>query len=312
MPIAAPRGPSRAKKRYWALAALSILLALALYFWPARRNYYGKLADLDVRLDIPYLPGGQNPKQALDLYLPRARRSSFPLVVFVHGGYWSALDRRWLEPLLGTHGNVGAALAHRGIGTAVIGYRQYPEVRHGDESLDDIARAIRYVHDAAPSWGADPGRLVVVGHSAGGQLVSLLGTDPRILQKSGVADTAVAGFASVDGIFDLKASLAHLKPDQAAVLRELFGPGDAALAEHSTSSHLQKSHPPLLFVDSTGDAAICRDAFAQMKARLAGDPNARFVELAGLEHNEMIVRMGMTDDPLTPVLESFVTALSAR
>lgn len=300
------------KKRHWAFAALLVVLALGLYFWPARRNYYGKLADLDVRLDVPYLRGGKNPKQALDLYLPRDRHVPFPLVVFVHGGYWSPLDRRWLEPLLGTHGNVGAALAHRGIGTAVIGYRQYPEVRRGDESLHDIARAIRYVHDAAPSWGADPRRLVVVGHSAGGQLVSLLGTDPRILQRSGLEDGAVAGFASVDGIFDLKASLAHLKPEQAAVVRELFGPDDAALAEHSTLTRVRESHPPLLFVDSTGDAAICREAFARMRARLAGDAKARFVELPGLEHNEMIVRMGMADDPLTPVLVSFVTALPAR
>src|SRR3954463_2942974 len=128
----------RVKKRHGAFAALFVLVALAVYVWPARRNYYGKLADLDVRLDVPYLPGGKNPKQALDLYLPRDRRSAFPLVVFVHVGYWRPLDRRWLEPLLGTHANVGAALAHRGIGTAVIGYRQYPEVRRGDDSLDDV------------------------------------------------------------------------------------------------------------------------------------------------------------------------------
>jgi acetyl esterase/lipase len=297
--------------RRWWTAPLIGLVVLTVYFWPARRNYYGKLDDLDVRLDVPYLPGGKNPKQALDLYLPRTN-SPFPLVVFVHGGYWSALDRRWLEPLLGTHGNVGAALSHRGIGTAVIGYRQYPEVRRGDDSLDDIARAIRYVRDAAASFGGDPARLVVVGHSAGGQLASLLGTDSRILRRNGVEDGAVAGFASIDGIFDLKASLAHLKPDQAAVLRELFGPDDAALADHSPLAHVENGHPPLLFVDSTGDAAICRESFAQMRARLSGDAGAHFVELPGLEHNEMIVRMGMAGDALTPVLVSFVAGLSPK
>src|SRR4029079_13142080 len=72
----------RVKKRHGAFAALFVLLALGLYFLPARRNYYGKLADLDVRLDIPYLPGGKNPKQAFDLYLPRDQRSPFPLIVF--------------------------------------------------------------------------------------------------------------------------------------------------------------------------------------------------------------------------------------
>lgn len=312
VPVSPAERPRRLKKRYWALAGPLLVLGFAVYFWPARRNYYGKLADLDVRLDVPYLPGGSNPKQALDLYLPRAPGKRFPVVVFVHGGYWSPLDRRWLTPLLGTHANVGAALAHRGIGAAIIGYRQYPEIRRGDDSLDDIARAIRYVHDAAASFGGDPARLVVIGHSAGGQLASLLGADPRILRRNGVADGSVLGFASVDGIFEFKDSLAYLKADQAAILRELFGPDDAALAAHSTLAALGPDHPPLLFVDSTGDAAICRDSFARMKTRLAGDEKARFVELPGLEHNEMVVRMGMMDDPLTPVLASFVNELGAH
>src|SRR5260221_6914105 len=123
--------------RHWKrLVALvvGVLIALGVYAWPARRNYYGKLGDINVRLDVPYLPNSQNPKQQLDVFLPRARTRPFPVVVFVHGGYWKPLDRRWLQPLLGTNGNIGAAFAHRGIGAAIVGYRQYPEVQNGDDS----------------------------------------------------------------------------------------------------------------------------------------------------------------------------------
>jgi pimeloyl-ACP methyl ester carboxylesterase len=233
----------------------------------------------------------------------------FPLVVFVHGGYWTPLDRRWLEPLLGTHGNVGGALARRGIGAAILGYRQYPEIQRGDDSLDDIARAIGYVEATAPAWGADPKRIVVVGHSAGGHLVSLLGLDPRILARNGVESGSLAGFVSVDGVFDLKATLAHFKPNQAAVVRQLFGPDDAALAAHSSVTYAHAAHAPLLFVDSTGDEAVCRESFARLKRELASDSRARFVELEGLEHNEMIVRMGMEHDPLSALLAEFVSGL---
>jgi acetyl esterase/lipase len=198
------------------------LLTLGVYVWPARRNYYGKLGDIDVRLDVPYLSEGLDPKQRLDLYLPRLRSRPVPAIIFVHGGYWKPLDRRWLQPLLGTHGNVGAAFARRGIGAAVVGYRQYPQVRRGDDSLDDIARAIGYVKRAAEGWGVDPKRIVVIGHSAGGHLVSLLAMDPRILQRNGVDRDAVAGFVSVDGVFDLRAALGYLKPDQAEIMRTLF------------------------------------------------------------------------------------------
>jgi acetyl esterase/lipase len=315
MPTAPALSPSKisSRKKWWFAAIAVALLAGGIYFWPARRNYFGKLGDVDVRLDVPYIAESQDPKQQFDLYLPRGRSQPFPVVVFVHGGYWEPLDRRWLQSLLGTHGNVGAAFARRGIGAAIVGYRQYPQVQKGDDSLDDIARAIRHVQTTAPSWGGDPKRLIVMGHSAGGHLTSLLGMDPRILRRSGVESGTVAGFISVDGVFDLLAALRYLKGDQASILRSLFGPEDAVLAEHSTISYARADHPPMLFVDSTGDETICLDGFREMRARLAQvGSKARFVELEGLGHNEMIIRVGMENDPLMPTLLAFIETTSDR
>jgi acetyl esterase/lipase len=126
--------------------------------------------------------------------------------------------------------------------------------------------------------------MFVVGHSAGGHLASLLALDARILRRNGVDPEAIAGFG---------ASLAALEPGQADVVRQLFGPDDASLAAHSTISYARARHPPLLFVDSTGDEPVCLDGFRRMKARMAevGSP-ARFVELAGLGHNEAVLRIG--------------------
>jgi len=234
----------------------------------------------------------------------------FPMVVFVHGGYWKPLDRRWMQSLIGLHGNIGAAFARQGIGAAIVGYRQYPEVQKGDDSLDDIAHAIRYVSGTAASWGGDPHRIIVIGHSAGGHLVSLMGLDPRILQRNGVKVGEVAGFVSIDGVFDMRASLGYLKPEQAAILRNLFGPDDSSLAEHSPISYARADHPPMLFVDSTNDEAVCLDGFRQMQTRLtAAGSKARFVQLDGLGHNEMAVRIGMEPDPVMPTLREFVEGI---
>jgi acetyl esterase/lipase len=227
----------------------------------------------------------------------------------VHGGYWAPLDRRWLQPLLGTHGNVGAALARDRVGAAIVGYRQYPEVARGDDSLDDIARALRFVHEKAASWGADPRRIVLMGHSAGGHLVSLIALDPRILARNAVDSHWVAGFISVDGVFDLEASLPYLKPKQSRILADLFGATHASLVEHSPISFAGREHAPLLVVDSTGDEAVCLDGFRAMRSRFTeGDSSARFVELPGLGHNEVIVRVGMSGDPLTPLVMEFIGA----
>ena len=135
----------------------------------------------------------------------------------------------------------------------------------------------------------------------------MLGMDPRIFRRNGVDPAAIAGFVSMDGIFDLKASLSSFTPEQAATMRKLFGPSDATLAAHSSISYVRPDHPRLLFLDSTDDEKVCRNAFRDMRARLAavGSP-AKFVELPGLGHNETIVRIGMDDDPVMPSLLAFV------
>ena len=287
----------------WLLGAA--IIAVLFWFWPARRNYYFKRAEVLRQLDIPYQSGVTDPKRQLDLYLPHSHLARFPIVLFVHGGYWSALDRRWLEPVLGTFGNVGVALARHGVGAAIVGYRQYPSIQRGDDSLDDIATAIRFVHDSCPLWGCGP--LFVVGHSAGGHLVSLLAMDPGILARHGIETGSIAGFVSIDGIFDLTAALPALSSEQAAVMRQLFGSDAAQLARYSPLSYAGAQHPRLLFVDSTADAALCRASFQRMKARMTalGSP-AQFVELPGLGHNETMVRVGMQDDPIVPLLLTFL------
>jgi acetyl esterase/lipase len=294
----------------WVASIAGVTLAALVYVWPARRNFYGHLDGIDVRLDLSYLAESRDPKQQLDLYLPRLR-SGVPVVLFVHGGYWSPLDRRWLQPLLGTHGNIGAALARHGVAAAIVGYRQYPAITRGDDSIDDIARAVRFVRENAAAWDADPQRVYLMGHSAGGHLVSLMALDPSILPRNGLPADAIAGFISVDGIFDLPASLPYLDLKEAKILSDLFGTEPAALLAHSPIAFASAQHSPLLFIDSTGDEPVCLDGFRKMRSRFAdAGSKARFVELDGLGHNETIVRVGMTSDPITPLVTEFLGAVA--
>jgi hypothetical protein len=298
--------PVHSRWRWRRLGGLaSAILAISfLWGWPARRNYYFKRDRVRQRLDVPYVAGAADPKQQLDLYLPPGDRTGFPIVVFVHGGYWSPLDRRWLQPLLGAFGNVGVAFANHGIAAAIIGYRRYRRF-NGATTHSKTSRPRSAFNTTRAGRGCGP--LFVIGHSAGGHLVSLLAMDPRILERSGVDAAVIAGFVSIDGIFDLGASLAAFEPNQVDIMRQLFGPDDAALAAHSTISYARAEHSRLLFVDSTDDAKVCRDGFYQMKARMAAvNSPAKFVELSGLGHNETIIRIGMDDDPVMPSLLAFI------
>ncbi|WP_413808242.1 alpha/beta hydrolase [Streptomyces sp. OE57] len=119
---------------------------------------------------------GQHPDQVVDFYLPppgtdRAARPA-PLVLLFHGGAWRApYDRRHVSPF-------AAFLAGRGLAVASVEYRRggADPARAGrwPETFDDIAAAV----DSVPGLvrdlglpGADPDRVVLTGHSAGGHAV---------------------------------------------------------------------------------------------------------------------------------------------
>ncbi|WP_381795649.1 alpha/beta hydrolase [Streptomyces niveus] len=120
---------------------------------------------------------GEHPDQVVDFYAPRGGLEGVPLVVVLHGGAWRAPYDRWhLTPF-------ADFLARRGFAVANVEYRRGSEGGAGGsgagpvagrwpETFDDIATVMdalpALVADALPQ--ADPRRIVVTGHSAGGHL----------------------------------------------------------------------------------------------------------------------------------------------
>jgi acetyl esterase/lipase len=124
----------------------------------------------DVLTDPPPPPAaarfayGAEPKQFGDLRVPRGG-GPFPLAVVMHGGNWKALYN-----LIHT-GHACIALAAAGIATWNIEYRAVGDVDGGwPASGDDVARGIDFVEELAERYPLDRERVVLVGHSAGGQL----------------------------------------------------------------------------------------------------------------------------------------------
>jgi len=89
-----------------------------------------------------------------------------PLVVFWHGGRWSSGDK--VE-----YRFVGSALAELGYATMIVNYRRYPQVKMAS-FMDDAARAALWAAEHAADFEADPGRLYLMGHSAGAHIAALL------------------------------------------------------------------------------------------------------------------------------------------
>ena len=144
----------------------------------------------------PDLAYGALARQKLDLYTPTspAPPGGWPLVVFFYGGSWNTGERA-------DYRFVGAALAARGVLTLVADYRLYPEVRY-PEFLNDSALALAWGLREGAGLGANPRRVFVMGHSAGGYNAAMLALDPRWLAATGHAPSELAGWIGLAGPYD--------------------------------------------------------------------------------------------------------------
>ncbi|MEO7001562.1 MAG: alpha/beta fold hydrolase [Ktedonobacterales bacterium] len=151
---------------------------------------------------------GADPRQFGDLRLPSAATHGpgpYPVVIVIHGGYWRA------QYGLEYFGQACAALATRGLSTWNIEYRRIGDPGGGwPNTLLDVAAAADYLPTLAAQYPLDLGRIVALGHSAGGQLALWLAARPRIPAGSPLVPAATVtpllllGVVSLAGVVDLR------------------------------------------------------------------------------------------------------------
>jgi arylformamidase len=132
---------------------------------------------------------GDTARQFIDLFLPAAGESA-PLAMFIHGGYWRAMDPSF-------HSHMARGLNQRGFAVAVVGYDLCPIVTIAD-IIEQVQRA------CASLWQRFNRRMLVCGHSAGGHLTAaMVATDWQKLWPKVPSDLVPAGYA-ISGVFDLR------------------------------------------------------------------------------------------------------------
>jgi arylformamidase len=137
---------------------------------------------------------GEQPGETVDLF--PARKGDGTCLMFIHGGYWRALDKKDFSFL-------APAWVDAGVSLAVVNYDLCPRVSL-DEIVRQMLRASRWLWLHAEEYGMDQDRLYVGGHSAGGHLTAMLMAAlwpvfdpalPKDLWKGGLA---------ISGIYDLR------------------------------------------------------------------------------------------------------------
>jgi len=244
--------------------------------WLARypRQSAQARAELPARLDVAY---GSHPGERLDLFLP-PEPGRAPIHVFIHGGYWHRLDKSDFS-------FVALGLRPAGAAVAVINYALVPIVDM-DELVRQCRASIAWLHRHAASFGGDPDRISVSGHSAGGHLVAmLLATD---WPAFGAPPDVVKAGCGISGLYDLE-------PIRLSYLNEVLQLTPAA-ARRNSPSHLAppRQAPLLLAVGGLEGPEYDRQTDALAAAWRAQGVPCDVGRLAGHHHFSIV---GELDDP---------------
>ncbi len=228
---------------------------------------------------------GPSERQYIDLFFPE-QAAGAPVALFIHGGYWRALDPRM-------HSHLARGLVERGVIVGVAGYDLCPKVSIGD-IIDQTRKASLFL------WERFTRKLLVYGHSAGGHLAAcLLATDWKPLDPTAPDDLVPAAY-SISGLFDLAPLIEtamnqdlRLTPPEARRVSPLFWPAprgrilDAVVGGAESSEFLRQSR-------------IITEAWRQAETRTEAVP--------GANHFSVVAPLA---DPQSPMVERLV-ALSKR
>ncbi len=143
------------------------------------------------RLDLAY---GSGPAERLDVF--PAEQPGAPVLVFIHGGYWRALDKS-------DHSFIAPALVRAGATVVVPNYSLCPAVGIEQIALE-MSRALAWTWRHAHEHGGDPSRIVVVGHSAGAHLAAMLLTCRWKDVGADLPPRLVTAALGISGVYDLE------------------------------------------------------------------------------------------------------------
>lgn len=269
-----------------ALAAVFVILGLGLApAQDAAPAAVKKHADIRYRTD----PDADPERHTLDFYTP-VGKTDFPVLFFVHGGTWKSGNR-------GMYTAVGEEFAKLGIGTVVINYRLSPAVKH-PAHVEDVAKAFAWTKANAAKYGGDPKRITLLGHSAGGHLVSLLALDPQYLKAEKLTPADIRGVIGVSGVYTIQPEVALFHP--------CFGTDAKVCKQASPLTHVAGKHPPFLLAYADNDfPGLDKMADAMAGALKGCGCEQAVLKCADRNHYSIIIFAIQPDDPLHRAIRDF-------
>jgi acetyl esterase/lipase len=218
---------------------------------------------------------GSDPNQFGEIRLPSGK-GPFPVVMNLHGGFWRA------QYDLGHAGHLCAALSQRGFATWNVEYRRVGNSGGGwPGTFEDVRSAYRFIPQLGKRYNLDSANVLVMGHSAGGQLALCLATHEPSLTR----------VLSLAGVVDLtQAWQLHLSDN--AVVAFLGGTPSEVPEHYREADPMAGSIPratPEWLIHGAGDDVVpsyFSRSYAEQKKRQGED--VHYLEIAAARHYDLI------------------------
>jgi alpha/beta hydrolase fold len=273
--------------------------------WALLRPFHDKVGYTAPKIDRD-LAYGDHERQRLDVHTgdtePGGGQAGAPVLVFVHGGGFTGGDKR--VPGGPMYDHVGAWAVRNGWVGVTITYRLAPG-HTWPSGAQDVAGAVQWVRGNIASYGGDPSRIVVAGHSAGCvHVASYLAGQAGGGQDGGTLD-GVRGGALLSGFYQIPDGDERGEP-------ELSYFGDRPSAEVSTLPGLLDCQVPLIFAIAERDPRFSQSQIAGLTAawfaRKGTVPHVIWSE--GHNHISQIGSVGVDDLALGAQLARFVNRVT--
>jgi acetyl esterase/lipase len=277
---------------------LLLMVSLAACSATGMLNALAPRDGIIVTREIAYADG---PRHALDIYAPRPSGAPAPapapVLVFFYGGNWDSGSKAMYR-------FVGAAMAARGVLTVIPDYRLCPQVRFPD-FMYDAANAVAWTRANIARYGGDPHRLFFMGHSAGGQIATLLALDPTYLWSVDVSPRDVCGVIGLAGPYDFL----PLHDDE---LKTIFGP-EAERPRSQPINYVTPQAPPMLLLAGRDDTTVDPGNTVRLAARLrAAGVSVQDELYPGVGHKTLIAAFARPLGFLAPAREAAVRFVDAH
>lgn len=187
----------------------------------------------------------------LDIYRPEGVVANAPLVVYFYGGGWSDGSKEEFE-------FVASSLTKAGFVVAIPDYRLFPDVVF-PAFIEDGARATAWVIENAEQFGADGGKVFLMGHSAGAQIAALLALDESYLARHGIDSGSLTGLIGLSGPYDFL-------PIREGYLLDLFPEENRAASQ--AINYVSERSPPTLLVHGGDDDIVYSGNSERLAARM--------------------------------------------